>query len=453
MVPVSALYVTHQEKVVGGTFETGMYFLDWLKKTHQSAWQFLPLHETQLEPGSGTKHVSSPYKTYGVGLDTRYLPKSFSQKIPTTQELAAFTDLHSDWILDYALFCAIRDYAGTDDWRVWDPKLRGRDEKALLLWTEKLKNEINRHIILQWQTHEAFGALRKKAGKLGISLIGDLPFYLSVQSPLVWVYQDIFQIGDNGVMRYVSGIPQTPSAHFGRQVWGHPLYDWNKKGNLEKIVAFWKMRLRYQPTLYDFVRLDHAKAFFDYGVIDLSEKDHDIYQKGPGMKVFEELVTYGYKNGLSMFVEDSGENLQELRKSSKKLKIPGIKIFRFAIDEKKGKINKEYIEIEKYPGDTVAYTTTHDTEPLIVYLEKLTSHQRQAVIDSTGLKPPESIEEFAVALRDAIIASPARMVIIPIQDWLLMRERINVPGTEIPVGDPNWQFRLSTPIDQLPEEI
>lgn len=453
LVPLTALFSTTQERHDYGTFATGVIFLDWIKKTQQSAWQLLPLHETQLEFGSTSKHVPSPYKSYGIGLAPHYLSHQFKQLHATEEEKKDFIEQNKEWLPDYALFCALRDRFGTDDWRTWEQKIRNRDEEAIASWTKQLRKEIAACIELQWQLAQSYDELRKKAKKLHISLIGDLPFYLSIQSPLVWANQDIFEISSDGKMRFVSGIPDTPLAHFGRQVWGHPLYKWGNTEQQKKVVKFWKMRLRYVARLFDVIRFDHAKAFFEYGVIDSEQKESDVYKKGPGAEVFEELVFFSHKNGLLLFAEDAGEKLHDLRLSLKKIKIPGIKVFRFSLEEKKGKINKEYVELANYPENTVAYTTTHDTETLSAYLENLTPEQKQKLAIISQVPYEGEDLEFVKKLRQAILSSPARTVIVPIQDWLLSTDRINIPGTELPVNDPNWQFRLKAPIEELPETL
>ena len=87
---MSALTSRKTDKNDDGTFATGLIFLDWLKKTNQSAWQILPLNETQLEPGSSTKHIPSPYKSYGIGLDPKYLSESFVGMYPSSSEKRDF---------------------------------------------------------------------------------------------------------------------------------------------------------------------------------------------------------------------------------------------------------------------------------------------------------------------------------------------------------------------------
>ncbi len=453
LVPLSALSSSKTPKSQG-TFETGLYFLDWLNKTGQSAWQILPLHQTQLENGSTIKRVPSPYKGYGIGLDPKYLPRVVEETKGTneTKEIEKFVRENKDWIHDYALFCALATQFGIDDWRKWDKDLRTRKNEVITDWSRKLKKEIDAHIYTQWILHEEYKNLKLKAEKLDILLIGDLPFYVSIRSPLAWVYQDIFQLEKDGGMRYVSGIPDTYSAHFGRQVWGHPLYRWEMK-HRSRMLDFWELRLRYLSLLFDSIRFDHAKGFFNYGKIDLKSKNKDTYINGPGHKVFENIMIYGKKCGMEIFAEDSGENLSALRMSLKKMKTPGIKIFRFALNEKKQKLNKEYADLISYPENTVVYTTTHDTESLILYLSLLSDSQKKQLASYARVAYSPKNHEFALKLRLSIIKSKAKTIIIPIQDWLLTQDRINIPGTEKEVGDSNWHYKLKVPIEELPTDL
>jgi 4-alpha-glucanotransferase len=427
-------------------FLSAKKFLTWLKKTNQSAWLLLPLHEKQLEEGSATNHVPSPYKSYGIGLDPKYLPK---EPLETPRmSLEAFLEKHKDWIFDYALFCSLRDYFGTDNWLRWDKEISFRDENTIVIWKEKLKEKILFYQTEQWQLHETYRLLHSEAGSLDIALIGDLPYYPSFRSPLVWAHQEVFQIAEDGHLPFVSGIPDTAATHFGRQIWGHPLYNWDEKQ--KEVITFWKLRLRYLASIFDHVRFDHAKAFFSYGVMDPNNSDNDCYKEGPGIEVFKELIQYAQQEGLTIFAEDSGDRTEVLRSAMNGMNLPGLRIFRFSL--KGNNINPRYSEINQYPENCVAYTTTHDTETLLSYIQNLLPEQKKLLSESTGITYTTD-KSFAKEIRDAIVASPANMVIIPIQDWLLTTDRINVPGTEKEIGDTNWQYRLSMPVEDLPTEF
>jgi len=446
LVPLSALHSKHLPKA---TFKTGEIFLDWLSKTKQSAWQLLPLHETQLEKGSPTKHVSSPYKGYGIGIDPKYLSEQ-DKKTPTAEELEVFIKDNTDWLPHYALFCTLRDRFKTDDWTIWDKKFRDRDTASLEKYKRENIKQIQKYIIQQWQLHSAFASLRKKAKEKNILLIGDIPFYLSIKSPLTWIHQKAFQIEKDKTLSRVSGVLAGPRAHFGRQVWGHPLYSWGDKKQNEYIIMLWKIRLRYLAKLYDMVRIDYANGFFYFGSLDLKNEEHDTLETGPGIKIFEEIISYAKSLHLVLHAEDSSVKQKGLREALAAFQIYGIRIFRFALNEKLKELVKNYAYVSNYPKNTVAYTTTHDTEPLLQYLTLLNKEQRESVARAANVPISTDNKELVEKLRTAVIHSKAHIVIIPIQDWLLTKDRINIPGTEKEINDPNWHYKLHIPVEDLP---
>jgi 4-alpha-glucanotransferase len=450
-VPMSALYSLKNSEKDKGTFDAGIIFLDWLKKTRQSAWQMLPLHETQLEENSIKKHIPSPYKSYGIGLHPQYLSTAYSKKSPPLKEKDFFMEQNQDWLADYALYCALRDHFHTDDWRKWDKEVRFRDKETLIRWKVKLADKVDFYTTQQWQLDQSYSALHSYAKSVGITLIGDLPFYISLESPLVWMYQDVFRIEKDGSMPTVSGIPDINKTYFGRQIWGHPLYKWDSEVHIERIIALWKTRIRYQSRLFDYIRIDHANGFFEYGSINTDDANKDTYVKGPGTSTFEKLIDYSHQQGIKTFVEDSGENLVELMQSIRRKNISGVKVFSFSYSENTDMINNQYAQISNYPPQTVAYTSTHDTRTLLGFLEFIDAKHKKILAEVSNVPYSPDNKVFAIALRSAILKSPAQMVIIPVQDWILITERINIPGTELSINDPNWHFRLKEPIENLPK--
>jgi 4-alpha-glucanotransferase len=128
--------------------------------------------------------------------------------------------------------------------------------------------------------------------------------------------------------------------------------------------------------------------------------------------------------------------------------IPGLKIFWFAYQ--KDHLNAKYAQIGNYPKNCVAYTTTHDTQPLIGYFASLTAEQKKEIAAAAQVLYDDNDLVFAAHVRNAILTSPAETVIIPIQDWLLTNDRINIPGTEKEIADPNWHYIVSESIEDLP---
>lgn len=451
LVPLSALWSRGDQKH-NPTFETGRIFLDWLHETKQRAWQLLPLSETHFVPGNPRLRVPSPYKGYGVGLDPKYLSAQYKTVIPNKVQLATFLAENKRWLPDYALFCALHKHFKTDDWTTWPSDIRNRKPASLAHWKKYLSREFNETIIEQWRLHEDFKNLRRKGKRLGIQLIGDISFYLPLCSPLVWAYQEAFDIPRNKKLKTVSGLPDGPKAHFGRQVWGHPLYAWDKTGALAKLRRLWSIRLASAAMLFDFTRLDHAKGLYFFGAMDVSNPRRDRLKEGPGTKMFEYIVHAAKELHMPLFMEDSGDNLERLREDMHRLRIPGVRILRFAYNEKKGKITDRYARTAGYPQLCIAYTSTHDTETLLGYTRLLSSEARRELSAVTGAHVHRSAKRFAVELRNAILRSPARYAIVSLQDWLLTEDRINIPGSEKKVGDTNWQYKAKLPVEKFPKK-
>lgn len=441
-VPLSAL-TTKAEPHKPGSFSAGLALINWLGKTQQKAWQLLPLHETQLEPNSATVHVSSPYKSYGIGLDPQFLSATLPK--PNQADLNLFYDSQQGWLKEYALFCALRDYLGTDNWTRWKTPLRIRDKETLNKWQKKLSRQVRKYQQEQGVLHYQYSLIRNRAQQRNIFLIGDLAFYLPISSPLVWINQQLFDITG------FSGLPNGPKAHFGRQIWGHPLYLWQTTEQQRQIIELFKLRLTYLAGLFDWVRLDHAKGFYFYGAMNPTNPAKDKVKIGPGSKALKPILNHCRKISLNVFAEDSGDQLEGLRQTLTEYKISGIRVFRYSLMTiKQPGIHPRYAKVADYPKNCLAISTTHDTETLIGYLNKLTIKQCQQLASHSKAEFNPDRKVFAQRLRQAIIDSPAFISLIPIQDWLLTTDRINVPGTETESNDPNWRYQLKIPIEELP---
>lgn len=448
LLPITSLV---SKKLDDGTFLAARQFLDWLEKTKQSAWQLLPLNQTQLEPGSATKHVRSPYKGYGIGLDPRFLGKE-RQDI-STQEYEQFRASHDYWVHDYALFCALRDHFGTDNWTEWDREIARREQATLSKWNSRLEKEVEYYVREQAELHVSYAKLRDEAKAKGILIIGDLPFYIGMNSPLVWKYAQLFQLEPDYSLKAVSGVLQGKKSHYGRQVWGHPLYDWQDPSKHPELLQLFKLRLRHLASLFDWIRFDHAKGLFTYGSMSTSKGQRDRYLDGPGASFLNELIDYARNLKLEIYAEDTGDRLVALRQCLRAKQIPGVKIFRFAYNEKRKRFSEQYLDFAQYPINTFAYTTTHDTEPLLPYLEKLSSGERQELCIKLDIDPRSELTEMVKSIRAKLINSPARFAIIPLQDWIYSYARINTPGTEREQNDLNWQYKMESAIEDLPKEI
>jgi 4-alpha-glucanotransferase len=145
--------------------------------------------------------------------------------------------------------------------------------------------------------------------------------------------------------------------------------------------------------------------------------------------------------------EDLGTIPPFLRPSLDKLRVPGYRVLRW---EKDG---KTYRDPATWPTLSVATSATHDTETTAEWYDKLTVEERRELLRLPGLTELDPEQGFDDRARDALLkliySAPSTLVLVPLQDALGTRERINVPGT---VGEQNWSYRIATDIEALLSE-
>jgi 4-alpha-glucanotransferase len=98
-----------------------------------------------------------------------------------------------------------------------------------------------------------------------------------------------------------------------------------------------------------------------------------------------------------------------------------------------------------WPALSVATTGTHDTDALADWWDGMPEDERRAFLALPTLAPfrERGAVRFDDGVRDAILElvyrSGSDLLLLPFQDALGARERVNVPGT---VNDDNWTYRI-----------
>jgi 4-alpha-glucanotransferase len=161
-----------------------------------------------------------------------------------------------------------------------------------------------------------------------------------------------------------------------------------------------------------------------------------------------------------IIAEDLGTVPDFVRASLRRLGVPGFKVFRW--ERYWHEPGQPFRDPADYPAVGVATSGTHDTEPLVVWWENAPRDEREAALAVPTLRRLLSDEDRAAALTasslshsvhealvEALYASGADILILPIQDIFGWRDRINEPAS---VGDGNWTWRLPWPSDRLDGE-
>jgi 4-alpha-glucanotransferase len=162
-------------------------------------------------------------------------------------------------------------------------------------------------------------------------------------------------------------------------------------------------------------------------------------------------------SGACIIAEDLGVVPDFVRASLTRLGVPGYRVFRW--ERQWQQEGQPFIDPVDFPPTSVATTGTHDTEPLVLWWEAAPPDERQAVLNvasvavrltdaerAEALTGPTLTVPLRLALLEALFASGADFLILPLQDVFGWRDRINRPAT---VGSANWTWRLPWPAERL----
>ncbi len=451
-----------------GSFSKSAYdFIDCLKEAGQRYWQILPIGPTgygdsPYQPFStfaGNPYFIAPdllineglltlaeCESYDFGNDSRYidyekiynarfdmLRKAYQRsKDRETEEYNEFCRNNCDWLEDYALYMAIKNSFGGISFDQWPMDIKLRKEKALDDYKNRLQDEIEFHVYMQYLFYKQWIELKSYANKNGIQIIGDIPIYVAYDSADTWSHPELFQLDEELNPTAVAGCPPDAFSADG-QLWGNPLYQWEFHRSTE--YSWWIKRIEASLQLYDVLRIDHFKGFDEYFSIPFGDKTaiNGHWEKGPGYELFQRIEE---KLGTSNIIaEDLGYVTESVQRLLKKTGFPGMKILEFAFDSRE---TSDYLP-HNYEKNCVVYTGTHDNDTILGWLSSICEEDHRMVFDYLN-RNPEDASDIHWDLICLAMQSVANLCIIPIQDYLGLSSeaRINIPST---VGL-NWRWRL-----------
>lgn len=358
------------------------------------------------------------------------------------QENAAykeFCELENNWLDDYSLFMALKEFFGNKAWNMWDKPLRDREETALQEYREILKEQMTFWKFCQYEFFRQWNALKKYANRKGVQMIGDMPFYIAYDSADVWAHRDNFQLDIDGAMHHVAAVPPDALSAKG-QVWGEPLYDW--KHMEEDGFFWWQSRMEQYAAMYDVIKLDHFNGIVKYFSMPIEKDDirYGKWVKGPGKKLADILAKAA--GDKQIIAEDIGVVIPSVKKMEQKYDWYGMKVMLFAFD---GDAGNEHLPHNYTDTQLVVYAGTHDNDTIIGYYRDKTEYELAYMYSYLDVNKKEDISDAVI--REAY-SSIADVVILQMQDILQLgnEARMNQPST---IGM-NWKWRILN--DLLTEE-
>ena len=436
-----------------GTFgKNAKEFVDFLVENGFSVWQVLPFTVTDeynspyksFSAFGGNPYFIDPEKLYNDGLINSEDLRNCKQETPYSCE---FERLAKERML--LLKKAYKNSKNQDEVREFiasHPRIEAfcrfmtlREQNGLKTWQEWETEEITDYELLgtwqfiQYEFFTQWAEIKTYANSKGVSIIGDIPIYVSDDSCDVWENRHLFDIDEKGYPTLVAGVPPDYFAKDG-QLWGNPLYNWDemKKDGFK----WWKERIDHSLEMFDGVRIDHFRAIESYWAVEATEKTarNGKWIKGPGMD-FVNAIKEGHDDKL-IIAEDLGDITDEVRALVEESGFPGMRVFQFGFLDDGNSIHMPH----NYIRNSVAYSGTHDNNTLFGFLWESDENTRRRALDYCAFSGGDWGGASPLFLR-AIFASVSDLAIIPIQDFLMYGSdtRINTPG----VAKGNWSYRVT----------
>lgn len=459
-------------------------FLDFLHKSDQTYWQFLPTNPTNghfdhspymaNSAFAGNPLLISPELLHQAGyisqndldnfptlspytcefdkvapLKRALLEKSFVSFQKTTPK--DFDNFVKDnpWLHDYSTFMVAKEIYAEAGWFSWPKNLATRELSAISELRQKYKPLIDYYNFEQYEYSRQWNLLHKESKTRNILLFGDLPIYVSYDSVDVWANQHIFTLDPQTLApTLVSGVPPDYFSKTGQR-WGNPLYNWQSSSPEihEALTSWWSSRLEHLFNQVDIARIDHFRGFESYWAIP-EESENAVsgtWIKGPGEQFFKDLASR--LGEMNIIAEDLGIITEEVVELRDKLGFPGMKVLQFAFD---GNPDNSFLPHNFETDQCVVYTGTHDNDTTMGWFlsDKVSDKQRNEVKISANRTPNDAspINRDMIYLAQSSIA---KLCIFPLQDVLGFGNdcKMNSPGE--PKG--NWRWRCNK--DFLTDDI
>jgi 4-alpha-glucanotransferase len=394
------------------------------------------LESQDLDPLRSLPHE---YVDYGSQWELRWkvLNKAYQAffrqaSVEEHDAFVSFKKSHRKWLEPYSCFIAIKTKFGGRSWQLWPEEYRHHENARQLIKKDGLVEEANAQAWYQFQFFDQWLRLKAYANSNDVSIFGDIPIFVAMDSADVWTHPALFQMDENLGPTGVAGVPPDYFAADG-QLWGNPLYEWKKHKSSR--YAWWLSRISGSFELYDVVRIDHFRGFDAYCRIPADAVNAREYEwiAGPGIDLFNAI--HAQFPDAKFVAEDLGIITDSVRELVEATGAPGMKVLHFGLEGA-----KDYLPHNTVPN-SVLYPGTHDNDTTLGWYRQ----QPESTKDFARRYFRITGENIAWDLIRAGYGSASRLFVVPAQDLLGLgsEARMNIPGT----ASGNWRWRLTA--DQM----
>lgn len=418
-------------------------FADWLKSAGQKYWQILPsgaadfdrtfsvfagdpmlIDLDELAENGFISRKALEEADYGA--DPRFVDfDMISDKEKLLREaFAGFTDdvgytsfvmEHGDWLEDFALFSAVKNKFCGKPWFEWEEDIKRRTPEAIKRYTEELAEEIKLVKFVQYIYYRQFDRLHRYCNKNEIRLIGDVPYYVPLDSADVWSQPQLFIIDENlnpmpaeaaDAANAADATPENIPSE--KPTASNAVYNWQEMHRTG--YKWWLKRIGKAAENFDMLIINGFNSFGCCG-----ENGSELFR--------------AVKNDLGevkIIAETSCEISEETKKILLENDFPETRtLFGGFNPENSDNRNLPH----NYPKNCAAYTCDYGGAPIMQLYREADGKTRAM---AKRYLQPNLFEKFVSSCIRILYQSPADMVIVPMCDILgYGREiRANTPQNE-----------------------
>lgn len=358
---------------------------------------------------------------------------------------------------------------GHSEWRDWPAALQSPHSQAVASFAKRHAREVDFHIFLQWLANRGLARVQSQARGAGmpIGLISDLAVGADPAGSHAWSRQGEVLAGLS------PGAPPDLYNPFG-QSWGLTAFSPHSLAS-NGYRAFIEM-LRASLKHAGGVRIDHALGLSRMWLVpEGSSPTAGAYVRYPLRDMMRLLALESWRHRAIVIGENLGTVPEGFNQSIEEAGMLGMEVLWFA-REGAGP-DACFRPPRRWPAQAIAMTSTHDLPTVagwwsgtdLGWRERLgllgpdTSIQMQteerardreclwhdlseAGVAPGGMAPPVDQAPVASAL-GFVAATPAPLVVLPLEDLLGRKEQPNLPGTTD--EHPNWRRRIDVPAEEL----
>lgn len=397
---------------------------------------------------------------------------------PHAQAFRTYQTAHAPALRRHAVFEALQEHFHGKDpqvwgWPVWPQEYRDPAAPAVADFADAHAERVEFYEYLQWQAELQLAAVGRRAMELGlgVGLYADLAVSVDRGGADAWANQDLYAIA--------ASVGAPPDGFNLRgQDWGLPPLapERLRAAAYAPFIATLRANMRHAGAL----RIDHVMALARLFWVPQGGAPRDgAYVHYP----FEDLVGIvaleSHRNRCMVIGEDLGTVPDEVRATLARV---GILSYRVLFFERRDA--GDFKPPAEYPADSLVTASTHDLPTLAGYWEGRDlalrrelglfptddAHQAQvqtraqdrsrlllalaregllpagATVDTISL--PQMTPALLRQLQAFLAGSPARVLVVQLEDVLGMREQVNLPGTTSEY--PNWRRKLPLALERWP---